>query len=108
MLDQFGEFPEKYRLLTWKHLLQLPLSQSSFQALVAKGTHPSFQNMPSNLSTSGKIKQKMQRLLSCLSYWCPLASQVDYLPYALLPLAKVISDDLVLFEISMSFIVHWM
>jgi len=50
----------------------------------------------------------MQKLLSSLAYWCPLVSQVDYLPYAFLPFAKVISDELLLFEISMSFIVHWM
>ena len=30
MLKQFGEYPEKYRFLTWKHLLGLPLNRDAF------------------------------------------------------------------------------
>jgi hypothetical protein len=33
MLDQFGEFPAKYRLLTWKTLLQLPMAQEAYETL---------------------------------------------------------------------------
>ena len=30
MLKQYGEFPEKYRPLTWKYLLKLPLNKEAF------------------------------------------------------------------------------
>ena len=38
MLEQFGEFPEKYRLLTWKQLLRLPCNRTAFEKLNS-GTH---------------------------------------------------------------------
>jgi hypothetical protein len=30
MLKQFGEYPDKYRFLTWKHLLGLGLNKEAF------------------------------------------------------------------------------
>jgi len=30
MLNTFGEYPEKYRFLTWKYLLELPLNKENF------------------------------------------------------------------------------
>jgi hypothetical protein len=30
MLKQFGEYPDKYRFLTWKHLLGLGLNKEGF------------------------------------------------------------------------------
>lgn len=42
MLKQFGEYPEKYRFLTWKHLLGLQLNKEAYQNLLRKGVHPAF------------------------------------------------------------------
>ena len=30
LLKQYGQFPDKYRTLTWKYLLKLPLNKEAF------------------------------------------------------------------------------
>ena len=41
VLIGYGEFPARYRLLIWRHLLKIPENESSFAALVDRGRHPS-------------------------------------------------------------------
>ena len=77
MLDHFGEFPEKYRLLTWKHLLHLPLNYSAFETLVQKGVHPAFRKL--NQAYKGKKLARVEKVLSALANWCPLIAHLDFL-----------------------------
>ena len=41
LLKNYGEYPEKYRLLIWRFLLQLPENIEAYQSLVMKGPHAS-------------------------------------------------------------------
>ena len=40
LLHAHGEFPAKYRLLTWRKLLRLPNNEDAYEALSSKGIHP--------------------------------------------------------------------
>ena len=40
-LSQFYAFPDQYRTLIWRYLLQLPENRASYEALAEKGLHPS-------------------------------------------------------------------
>lgn len=39
ILKEFGQYPDNYRLLIWKNILQLPCNTAAFEALVNKGSH---------------------------------------------------------------------
>jgi len=77
MLDHFGEFPNKYRLLTWKYLLQLPLNSKAFNALVQNGIHTAYRNL--GQTYNGKKLFKLQKIMSALAVWCPLVAHLDFL-----------------------------
>ena len=42
LLDSYGEYPAKYRLLCWRFLLQLPENHDQFALLANKETHAAF------------------------------------------------------------------
>lgn len=62
VLDQFGAFPDKYRLLTWQKLLGLPLDRSSFRKLALKEPNDRFSDFSS--TKPAKLASKMQNLMS--------------------------------------------
>jgi len=71
MLKQFGEYPEKYRFLTWKHLLQLPSNKEAFNSLLRKGVHPAFKVLHKRYPiNSHRMYNKLVRTLSALGSWC--------------------------------------
>jgi len=111
MLKQFGEYPEKYRFLTWKHLLGLPLNREAFQSLLRRGVHPAFKVLHRRFPiTQNRLYNKLVRTLSALGNWCPVfaADNVDHLPQMVFPFIKVIpNDDLLVFEIVVALIVHY-
>lgn len=41
LLQEFGEYPESFRLLIWTTLLHLPKNQDAYVSLVNKGLHTS-------------------------------------------------------------------
>ena len=45
LLNAYGEYPHKYRLLIWEFLLQLPRNRDAFDALASRGLHPCAQNL---------------------------------------------------------------
>ena len=107
MLKQFGEFPEKYRVLTWRFLLDLPLNKDSFQVYTRKGVHPVFKHLYKKYPIGQhRLYNKLVRTLSCLGSWCPIFYDVEYLPQIVFPFIKVIpNDDLLVFETVMALIV---
>ena len=105
VLDQFGAFPDKYRLLAWKELLQLPLDRASFRKLALKEPNDRFSDF--SRTKPAKVASRMQNLMSQLTEWCPLVPHIEFLPQALSNLAKVIPDPLLLLEVSMALIVFW-
>ena len=44
-LHRFGTYPDKYRPLIWKYLLQVPENQDVHTALMLKGTHIAWKNL---------------------------------------------------------------
>ena len=81
MLKQFGEFPEKYRTLTWKYLLDLPLNKEAFSNLLRRGVHPAFKELHKKYPISSyRLYNKLVRTMSAIGYWCPIFLDVEYLP----------------------------
>lgn len=81
MLQQYGEFPEKYRTTTWKYLLGLPLNKDSFANLLRRGVHPAYKNLHKKYPISSyRLYNKLVRTLSALGFWSPIFLEVDYLP----------------------------
>lgn len=111
MLGQFGEYPEKYRFLTWKHLLQLPSNKEAFTALLRKGVHPAFKTLHRRYPiSSNRLYNKLVRTLSALGSWCPVfaADNVEHLPQMVYPFIKVIpNDDLLVFELMLALILQY-
>uniref|UniRef100_A0A1B6D5C7 Rab-GAP TBC domain-containing protein n=1 Tax=Clastoptera arizonana TaxID=38151 RepID=A0A1B6D5C7_9HEMI len=109
LLKQFGEYPEKYRRLIWKNLLQLPGNQVAYETLERKGIHSEYNSLEEKYPLKNKtLLRNLLRILSCLSHWTPFFSQVKYMPVFVLPFLKVFKyDRLVCFEIIASIIVNW-
>lgn len=110
MLQQFGQFPDKYRMLTWRYLLDLPLNKEAFQGLLSCGIHPSFKSLSKRIFVeSTRLYNKLVRIMSALANWSPIFAEVEYLPAIVLSLLKIIpNDDLYALELIMSLIVQWM
>eukprot|EP00826_Nyctotherus_ovalis_P008512 TRINITY_DN12208_c0_g1_i29.p1 TRINITY_DN12208_c0_g1~~TRINITY_DN12208_c0_g1_i29.p1 ORF type:complete len:827 (+),score=256.38 TRINITY_DN12208_c0_g1_i29:112-2592(+) len=110
MLQKYGEYPDKYRLVAWRYLLSLPLNKAAYEKLLSFGIHPAYRKLrQQHPIRSSKLFCRTQRLLSALAYWCPLLAEIDYLPAFVYPFAKVLEhDDLVLFEILVSIFSHWL
>lgn len=45
MLKEFGEYPESYRVLIWKTILQLPMNQEAYRSLSSKQCYPSYASL---------------------------------------------------------------
>ena len=109
MLKNHNEYPKKYRTLIWRYLLSLPLNREVFENLLKQGVHPAFKDLRKKYPIkSERLYNKLLRVLSALCYWCPIFSEVSYLPGLVFPFIKLIeSDDLVLFEILISILLQW-
>jgi len=108
ILKNFNEYPEKYRPLIWRFLLELPLNKSNFESYLKNGIHPSLLNLDQKFPLKSAHKfNKLIRIMSALAHWCPVFGDIDYLPKIVYPFIRFIpNDDLVLFETVMSFFVQ--
>ncbi|RKP18781.1 hypothetical protein ROZALSC1DRAFT_22894, partial [Rozella allomycis CSF55] len=85
-LRNFGEFPEKYRILIWRFLLRLPENRQPFQSLCDKGLHPAFEKINRKYPIkSYQMIKTLERVLSCLGHWSPLFAECDYFPSFVFP-----------------------
>jgi len=109
LYDKFGVFPNKHRPLIWKFLLELPGNQEVFERYLNCGIHPAFADIPQEYKIASKsLGAKLQRILSCLAYYSPIFSEVDYLPNMIYPFVKLFAnDDLICFETVIAFFLHW-
>ena len=105
ILNSFGEYPDKYRTLIWRFLLSLPLNKTALESYLKRGIHPAFKNLDQRFSVkSTHLYNKLLRILSALAHWCPIFAEVSYLPHIVFPFVqKIQNDDLVLFEVLVSF-----
>ena len=80
VLVGFGEFPARYRLLIWRHLLKIPENESSFAALVERGRHPSCDDLGERYPLkSSRLFRALERTLSCVAQWNSLFGELDYI-----------------------------
>ncbi|CAK1586725.1 unnamed protein product [Parnassius mnemosyne] len=100
ILMQYGEYPDKFRSVIWKSLLNTPRNKVAYSALVDKGIHPAYKNIEKQFTIHSSITLKnLKRLLSCLANWCPLFGVMKFLPAFVFPFVKVLQKDpLLLFE----------
>ena len=81
LLKQYGQLPDKYRTLTWKYLLRLPLNKQAFQALLSRGVHPVYKDLHKRFPVASyRQYNKLVRILSALGHWSPVFLDVTYLP----------------------------
>ena len=101
ILKRFQEYPDNYRILIWRYLLSLPLNRDNFETFIKRDPHPAYTDLYKRFEVkSSRLYNKLVRILSALSYWCPFFKQVTYLPELVFPFVQLIkNDDLVLFEV---------
>ncbi|PSN49391.1 TBC1 domain family member 31 [Blattella germanica] len=109
ILKEFGEYPESYRCLIWKTILQLPSNQSAYVSLVKRDIHPEYAQLENQYALENKTALKnLKRLLSCMAHWSPVFAEVKYLPLFVFPFLKVFqSDPFVCFESVITIVLSW-
>nr|CCA21425.1 conserved hypothetical protein [Albugo laibachii Nc14] len=109
ILRCYGRYPNKYRLLAWRFLLDLPSNFEAFQSLLSKGPHPILNQVRESYPIrDNRLSRRFCRIMSALIYWCPAFGEATSLAAIVYPFVKLLkSDDLAAFEISMTFLLHW-
>lgn len=100
ILMQYGEYPDKFRSIIWRSLLDSPRNKAAYASLVEKGIHPAYKDIEKQFTIHSSVTlRSLKRLLSCLSHWCPLFGVMKFLPGFVFPFVKVLQKDpLLLFE----------
>lgn len=100
ILMQYGEYPDKFRAVIWRSLLDTPRNRTAYAALVNKGIHVAYKDIEKQFTIHSSVTLKnLKRLLSCLAHWCPLFAVMKFLPGFVFPFVKVLQKDpLLLFE----------
>lgn len=100
ILMQYGEYPDKFRSIIWRSLLNTPRNKTAYAALIDKGIHPAHKDIEKLFTIHSSVTLKnLKRLLSCLTHWCPLFGVMKFLPGFVFPFVKVLQKDpLLLFE----------
>eukprot|EP00698_Gefionella_okellyi_P005649 TRINITY_DN15121_c0_g1_i1.p1 TRINITY_DN15121_c0_g1~~TRINITY_DN15121_c0_g1_i1.p1 ORF type:complete len:1344 (+),score=328.15 TRINITY_DN15121_c0_g1_i1:78-4109(+) len=108
-LRRHGEYPESYRVLVWRFMLQLPNNTSEYQLLAARGVHPAFADLPAQYPVKdGRLLKRLQRLMSTLAHWAPVCGEMPYLPAFVFPLVGLFDHDAVSrFEMVATLLTNW-
>lgn len=81
LLDSYGEYPTKYRLLCWRFLLQLPENHDAFAILANKEIHPAFVGLTDRYPLKNqRVFKKFQSVLSSLAHWSPVFGEAEFVP----------------------------
>lgn len=93
-MKEFGEYPQKYRPVIWRTLLQLPQNSKVFMDLVARGYHPCVENYDKLYPLyDNKSLRNLKKIISCLSYWTKVFGQIDYMPTLVYPFLSIFKND---------------
>ena len=94
LLTVYGEFPEKYRLLTWRKVLRLPDNEKAYETLASKGVHPAMADLPDRFPISDRsLLLRLQRICSCLSHYSPVFAESPVVPGMVFPFVKAFKTN---------------
>ncbi|XP_023714197.1 TBC1 domain family member 31 isoform X2 [Cryptotermes secundus] len=109
ILKEFGEYPDSYRPLIWRTILQTPCNKAAYMNLVKREVHPAYLHLEEQYPLENRsVLKNLRRLLSCLAHWSSLFSEVKFLPLFVFPFVKVFQNDpFVCFEAVTTIILNW-
>ena len=94
LLTVYGEFPEKYRLLTWRKVLRLPDNEKAYETMASKGTHTAMADLPDRFPISDRsLLLRLQRICSCLSHYSPVFAESPVVPGMVFPFVKAFKTN---------------
>ena len=112
LLLRYGSYPDRYRPLIWRFLLQLPekrFTEAQFANLAAKGPHPAVRTLmaPFPLPET-KLRNSLFNTLSALAWHSPVFSAVHFIPNIVFPFVKLFSSDIQSsVEVLLAFLINW-
>lgn len=91
ILKEFGEYPEKYRVLIWSTILKLSGNRDAYSALANKAVNSNFTSeLLKNYPLADRSKKiLLMTTINCLIQWCPLLAQCSFLPNLIFPFLMV-------------------
>lgn len=90
ILQGFGSYPDRYRKFIWQTLLELPLNEAAFTALVSRGIHPAWKDIGEKFQIkSPRLVRILEKILSALAYYSELFCELEYLPMLVFPFVKI-------------------
>lgn len=102
ILSEYGEYPEHYRQIIWKSMLQLPNNTDAYCNLMEKGEHLCTRTYGQSLFVFDPVLQKkVKRIVSYLCNWSKIlsvsfCSEDHFLPYFVFPFVKLCSNNLLM------------
>lgn len=94
LLKVYGEFPDKYRLLTWRKVLKIPDNEKAYEALAGKDIHPSMVDLPDRFPISDRsLLLRLQRVCSCLAHYSPVFAESPVVPGMAFPFVKAFKTN---------------
>jgi Rab-GTPase-TBC domain len=97
ILQEFGEYPDKYRTMIWKTILRLPSNLEVFAQLARREPHSCVASFEQRFSlVDQKAMGQLRKIISCLAHWSVVFGYVSYLPRFVFPFLKMCRGDLLL------------
>ena len=109
LLEKKLSFPDKYRDIMWRYILQLPMNLKQYVILSSQPNHPLLKNLTEKLPIKfAALSHRLFRLLSALIYWHPPLAECEWLPSFVYPFLCIYGrDKIATFESIMTIIVNW-
>lgn len=112
LLVRYGVFPDKYRPLIWRFLLQLPekrFTAPQYAQLLSKGMHDAVPCLVKPFPlTNKKERSAMESALSIFAWHLPMFSVINFLPMLVYPFLQVYGSDIQsTVEIMLVFLLNW-
>lgn len=109
ILEEFGQFPDKYRSLVWRFLLRLPENREAFSVLAEQDIHKSFSRLEETVPMiDAAAMQRLKRICSAFAFYSPLFTECEFLPQLCLPFVRVFrADGLHAFECLLALVLNF-
>jgi hypothetical protein len=94
ILNEFSHYPEKYRPIIWRTILQLPQNSNTFLQLLQKGQHPCVINYDQHYPIIDQREMRtLKKIVSCLAHWSKIFSHCDYIGRFVFPFLRLFKND---------------